>query len=70
MENLPVGYYIIEQDGFLLPARWDGNMWNHERGKSSPREGHKNVKYPVSYSCPLGCTCTVNPDGSIHVDCG
>jgi len=69
MKDLSVGYYVIEQEGFLLPARWDGEMWNHERGRSHPHPEHKKVKYPMPFGCPLGCRCFTNPDGSVTVDC-
>jgi len=63
------GYYLIEHDGFLIPARWDGESWHHEKGKSHPRPDHGNVKGPITLGCPTGCTCTTNPDGSINVNC-
>jgi len=66
------GYYLIKHLGFLVPARWDGDMWHHEYGTSFPQPEHKNVvKGPIvlDSDCPVGCTCTVNPNGSIHVKC-
>jgi len=66
MEN---GYYLIEYEGFLIPARWDGEKWNHEKGKSEAHPNHGNVKGPITLSCPTGCTCITNPDGSVTVNC-
>jgi len=70
------GYYLIKHLGNLLPARWDGERWHHEHGTSFAHPDHENVvcddnKQPVAIplSCPTGCTCTTNSDGSIHVDC-
>lgn len=69
MADLSVGYYLIENGGLLLPARWDGNMWHHELGRTMPHEEHKNVKGPITLSCPTGCSCTTNADGTVNVHC-
>lgn len=66
MEN---GYYLIEHEGLLLPARWDGNKWHHEKGEHKPYPDHGNVKGPIALLCPTGCSCTTNPDGSVNVAC-
>jgi len=66
---MEVGYYLIEHDGFLIPARWDGQRWHHEKGIHHPVKDHGNVKGPITLSCPTGCTCTTNSDGSVNVNC-
>lgn len=68
MGNIEKGYYWIKYTGFILPARWDGEKWNHEKGSHSD-SNQDNIIGPINFSCPAGCTCTVNPDGSVNVDC-
>ncbi len=70
------GYYVIKHLGRLLPARWDGNMWHHEHGTSFAHPEHKNVvcdehnqPIAITLSCPNGCSCSSNPDGSVTVKC-
>lgn len=70
------GYYLIKHLGYLLPARFDGEMWHHEHGTSFARPSHENVvcdenKNPIvlDLSCPTGCSCTTNSDGSVTVKC-
>ena len=72
---MEVGHYWIKHNGFSIPARWDGELWHHEFGTSTAELDHANVHKdghgrPVSiYSCPTGCTCHPNSDGSITVTC-
>lgn len=70
------GYYQIKHEGLLLPARWDGEKWHHEKGITDAHPEHENVcRYedgtPITFDfkCPTGCTCTNNPDGSVNVLC-
>ena len=80
---MKTGYYWIKLlNGRLLPARFDGKIWHHEDGTSIFVEIVPNNQWqrfrkwlglniqPLDYNCPAHCTCTTNPDGSIHVDCG
>lgn len=67
--KLEAGYFVIELDGQLIPARFDGEIFHHEKGMSHPHPDHKNVKSVLPLACPLGCRCITNPDGSITVDC-
>jgi hypothetical protein len=66
------GYYSIKNHGNVLPARWDGKMWHHERGKNHECEvicDENGDPIPISLGCPTGCTCTVNSDGSVTTHC-
>ena len=81
---MKTGYYLVSFEGLLLPARWDGAFWRSEIGVY-PNDGrHKIIAnnlvqqirkffglniQPMSLSCPVGCTCKTNPDGSINVNC-
>lgn len=62
------GYYWIKKGGFALPARFDGEKWYHEKG-SHHHEDDGEVIGPINFSCPTGCTCTVNSDGSVTTHC-
>lgn len=62
------GYYWIKHEGLALPARFDGEKFNHEKG-SHFDEDEKNIIGPITFSCPTGCACTVNSDGTTKVDC-
>jgi len=78
---MKTGYYIVKHRGKLIFARWDGLMFNHEYGQSRDNEIvphnrwqriRKSMSFsvqPIALGCPNGCSCTVNPDGSIHVNC-
>lgn len=63
------GYYAIKYNGHIIPARWDGEKWHHEFGKSFSEPDHSHVVHPITLSCPTGCVCTTNPDGTTNVDC-
>ena len=71
------GYYEIKHDGFILPARWDGEKWHHEKGTSFPHHEHDNVCHKdgvpiqifLGQGCPTGCSCTQNSDGSVTTKC-
>jgi hypothetical protein len=66
------GYYLIKHEGYLLPARWDGEFWRHERGVYKDHETIKDKDgnpVIIPLSCPTGCTCHTNPDGSITTNC-
>lgn len=65
---METGYYWIKHEGFILPARFDGEKWHHEKG-SHLRGDDGDVIGPINFSCPTGCTCTHNPDGSTTVQC-
>ena len=79
---MKTGYYWIKLDNQILPARWDGEKWNHENGTSTFAEVVPHNRWQrfrkwlglkvqlLDYNCPAHCLCTTNPDGSIHVDCG
>jgi len=73
---METGYYVIKHLGHLLPARWDGKYWHHEHGTSFEHPEHDNVckddsgtPVVIALSCPTGCTCTQNQDGSTTVNC-
>lgn len=65
------GYYWIKSKGEILPARWDGEKWHHEKGNHFDDHVRDESGTPVAihYSCPTGCTCKPNEDGSITVTC-
>lgn len=66
------GYYLIKHEGFLVPARFDGEKFHHEHGSSHDNECVKDEQdNPITFDfvCPTGCTCTSNSDGSTSVKC-
>ena len=65
---METGYYWIKKDGQALPARWDGEKWHSEKG-SHGHENDDDVIGPIGFSCPTGCTCTQNSDGSWSTHC-
>lgn len=67
MEKIEAGWYFIIQDGEAYPARFDGEKWHGKR-----HDGDHRGSQPIVFrqdSCPTGCTCTTNPDGTVKVDC-
>jgi hypothetical protein len=75
------GYYQIKYNNKLIIARWDGLQFNHEYGTSSSNDivPHNRLQkirkslglqlQPITLSCPNGCRCFRNEDGSTTVNC-
>ena len=66
------GYYLIKHEDNVLPARFDGEKFHHEKGITHENECVKDVNdnpIIIPLACPAGCSCSTNSDGSIHVDC-
>ena len=68
------GYYWYKENGKAFPARWDGEHFHHENGKSDMDfdkvgKDHNGNPVVISYSCPVGCKCSSNPDGTVNVNC-
>lgn len=80
---MKTGYYWIAMNGKALIARWDGNVWTHEYGKSQWNECKVVVQgafararrflgmapRPIAFSCQPQCHCTQNPDGTWNINC-
>jgi hypothetical protein len=60
------GAYWIKQGNKRVIALWNGEVWHAH----IPLEANVEVESgPIAYSCPTGCTCTLNADGSTTVNC-
>lgn len=72
MEELQIGHYwIVIGENELVHARFDGNHFHHEKGKSHPEHVKVNRfdDVPPGGQCQTGCICTQNSDGSWHIVC-
>ena len=71
MERKP-GYYKVNHNGEMIPARWDGHVWYFGEKIIHPHHVKCNDgQEPIALSddCTLGCRCIDNPDGTVTVIC-
>jgi len=78
---MKTGYYWIKLNGQILPARWDGEKWNHENGTIRLAEIVPHNRWqrfrkwlglkvqPLDFQCQTGCVCTQNPNGTWKIEC-
>ena len=63
---LEIGWHWVEHNGFAEPARWDGEKWHLHGTHFENKVVLSKLDNPT---CPTGCTCVTNADGSVTVLC-
>ena len=66
---LKAGWYFVQSNGKAEPARFAGKFWFKNGTALSIEPTIVGIRKPIALSCPTGCKCNQNPDGTWNVNC-